>query len=301
MVSRDTIITTTIRETLGALPIEREERDRLLRRTAEACAARGAVDALDRAAERGDTRTLVAGLLRSANAIQQEGPNAATAREDLRKAIGSEALGDAVTDWTAEMRQVAGSVPGSGACTIATALQLWDWTTEHFRHRSDCPPAVFTELAESLASLLAARCQILETLAPAEASSLPRKLLLDLCHLHAARTAAAAGTLCAELVHGYRRHPAWDAEGCASCYGAEELDELEGLMPGFASTARAQADVIEADGSHPFKAGPCVRFNQVEGFTRLRAKLDGCLTGARLAGDRAAAALAGTLATSGRE
>ena len=39
------------------------------------------------------------------------------------------------------------------------------------------------------------------------------------------------------------------------------------------------------------KAGPCVRFAGLEDFVRLRAKLDGCLTGCRLAKDRAAESL----------
>ena len=46
--------------------------------------------------------------------------------------------------------------------------------------------------------------------------------------------------------------------------------------------------MIEADGSHPAKAGPCARTDGLEPFLRMRAKLDGCLTGARLAKDRAA-------------
>jgi hypothetical protein len=53
----------------------------------------------------------------------------------------------------------------------------------------------------------------------------------------------------------------------------------------------AGPDVIESDGSHPPKAGPCVRFVGVEGFVARRNKLDGCMTGARLAKDRAAHAL----------
>ena len=43
--------------------------------------------------------------------------------------------------------------------------------------------------------------------------------------------------------------------------------------------------------AHPQKAGSCVNFNGLETFVRLRAKLDGCLTGCRLAKDRAADAL----------
>jgi hypothetical protein len=39
------------------------------------------------------------------------------------------------------------------------------------------------------------------------------------------------------------------------------------------------------------KAGPCVQCTGLETFVRLRAKLDTCLTGCRLAKDRAAEAL----------
>ena len=62
-------------------------------------------------------------------------------------------------------------------------------------------------------------------------------------------------------------------------------------MPGIEDSARAFSDVTEADEEHPHKAGPCVKFQGLEGFIRLRAKLDGCLTGCRLAKDRAAEAL----------
>ena len=40
------------------------------------------------------------------------------------------------------------------------------------------------------------------------------------------------------------------------------------------------------------KAGPCASCQGLEAFQRLRTKLDGCLTGAQLAKDRAAEAIA---------
>jgi hypothetical protein len=92
-------------------------------------------------------------------------------------------------------------------------------------------------------------------------------------------------------VHGFNRHPAWDDEGCASCYQAYDLEALESIMPGIASMARGCTDVVEDDGSHPLKAGPCARFDGLEAFSRLRVRLDGCLTGSRLAKDRAADAV----------
>ena len=48
---------------------------------------------------------------------------------------------------------------------------------------------------------------------------------------------------------------------------------------------------MEAGEDHPLKAGPCAQFAGLEDFVRLRARLDGCLTGSRLAKDRAAEAL----------
>ena len=70
-----------------------------------------------------------------------------------------------------------------------------------------------------------------------------------------------------------------------------DLDALESLIPGIASLARGYTDVIEEDGSHTPKAGPCVRFDGLDQFARLRMRMDGCLTGSQLAKDRAAEAL----------
>jgi hypothetical protein len=72
---------------------------------------------------------------------------------------------------------------------------------------------------------------------------------------------------------------------------ANELDAIDEVIPGLAATARFYSDVIEIDGSHADKAGPCANMAGLEPFLRMRTKLDGCLTGARLAKDRAAAAL----------
>jgi len=113
----------------------------------------------------------------------------------------------------------------------------------------------------------------------------------DLCHVQSARAAGEVGRVCAELVYGYNRHPAWDDASCAACFAADDLESLECLIPGMASSARAYSDVTETGQLHPAKAGPCVCFEGVEAFTRLRGRLDGCLTGARLAKDRAAEAV----------
>jgi alkylation response protein AidB-like acyl-CoA dehydrogenase len=212
--------------------------------------------------------------------------------------------------WIREMRLIANDRPGTGACALATAMELWLWTLRHLLNATDADGAklyqtarqgVTFPLADALCWLLSARCQILDLLEletqgpanPTVAEGLPGLLafLTDLCHVQSARSAGEVGRVCAELVFGYNRHPAWDTEGCATCYQAGDLDAMESLIPGMASLARGYTDVIEHDGAHPPKAGPCVRFEGLDQFSRLRARMDGCLTGSQLAKDRAAEAL----------
>jgi hypothetical protein len=46
-------------------------------------------------------------------------------------------------------------------------------------------------------------------------------------------------------------------------------------------------DVLKADGTHPAKAGPCATCGRENDFLQLQNKLSRCLSGARLAKDRA--------------
>jgi alkylation response protein AidB-like acyl-CoA dehydrogenase len=212
--------------------------------------------------------------------------------------------------WIREMRLIANDRPGTGACALATAMEMWLWSLQHLLKATDADGAklyhtarqgVTFPLADALCWLLSARCQILDLLEletqgpanPTVAEGLPGLVafLTDLCHVQSARSAGEVGRVCAELVFGYNRHPAWDTEGCASCYQAGDLDAMESLIPGMASLARGYTDVIEDDGAHAPKAGPCARFEGLDQFTHLRARMDGCLTGSQLAKDRAAEAL----------
>jgi len=238
-----------------------------------------------------------------------EGPEAVQRRQ-LSVTMADELFLAQFRQWITHMRQVAGTRPGTGACTLATAMEMWIWTLHHLQHATDAEGSklyhgsrqgVTFALADALCWLLASRAQILDVLELEEkggqnaalADGLPgtQQFFTDLCHVQAARAAGEVGRICAELVFGYQRHPAWDSDACRSCYQAEDLEALETLIPGIGSVARAYTDVIEADGSHPTKAGPCARFNGLEDFSRLRQRLDGCLTGSQLAKDRAAEAL----------
>lgn len=232
-----------------------------------------------------------------------EGPEAVQRRQ-LTVTMTSELFIALFRTWTREMRRVAADHPGTGACTLASAMNLWLWTLNHLQNATD--PAgdklyhgqrqgVTFALADALCWLLASRAQILDVLeletrgatdaVAAEGLDGTVGFLSDLCHVQAAAAAGEASRICAELVFGYNCHPSWDEEEHRSCFLAAELDEFEGTMPGISAMA---VDVIAADGSHPMKAGPCAGCAGSAEFLRLQSKLTTCLTGARLAKDRAA-------------
>jgi len=206
--------------------------------------------------------------------------------------------------WIAEMRQIASLHPGTGACTLASAMEMWQWTLAHLQNATD--PAgnklyhgqrqgVTFALADALCWLMASRCQILDVLelqargpddaVAAEGLVGTVQFLSDLCHVQAARAAGEASRVCADLVFGYNLHPAWDTEGCSHCFTAQELEELEETMPGISAFA---TDVVDANGGHPSKAGPCAGCAGSGEFQRMQNKLCTCLSGSRLAKDRAA-------------
>jgi alkylation response protein AidB-like acyl-CoA dehydrogenase len=238
-----------------------------------------------------------------------EGPEAVQ-RLQLSLTMTNELFLAQYKQWVGEMARIASQRPGTGACTLATGMRLWLWTLNHLQAATDADgtklyhksrQSVTFPLADALCWLLAARQFILDVMEleekgpanPALADGLPGfvNFFTDLCHVQSARAAGEVGRICAELVYGFNRHPAWDEASCSACYTAEELESLEGIIPGIDGSARACADVTEAGESHPLKAGPCVKFTGLEPFVRLRAKLDGCLTGARLAKESAAEAL----------
>jgi hypothetical protein len=189
-------------------------------------------------------------------------------------------------------------------------MELWLWTMRHLLEAKDADGkklyhgqrhGVTFTLADALCWLLATRSQILDAMeleakgrddpSLGDAADGYVRFFSDLCHVHVARAAGEAGRLCAELVYGYDRHPAWECDDTGSCLVAEIADALEEAMPGYSTIAESIAGDIEDPHLQPAKAGPCVCMTGTEGFTRRRKKLDGCLTGSRMAKDRAAHAV----------
>jgi alkylation response protein AidB-like acyl-CoA dehydrogenase len=232
-----------------------------------------------------------------------EGPEAVQRRQ-MTVTMTSQVFLAQFHAWIRSMRQIAGVRPGTGACTLASAMEMWEWTLHHLQKATDPDggllyhgqrQGVTFALADALCWLLASRCQILDVLEldarggddPVASEGLAEtvQFLSDLCHTQAARASGEVSRICAELVFGYNRHPAWDAEGCSHCFTAGELEELEETMPGISAFA---VDVIGENGSHPPKAGPCAGCAGMSEFQRMQNKLTTCLSGARLAKDRAA-------------
>ena len=232
-----------------------------------------------------------------------EGPEAVQRRQ-LTVTMATDAFLAQFRLWIAEMRKLASTHPGTGACTVASAMQMWQWTLNHLQKATDADggklyhgqrQGVTFPMADALCWLLASRCQILDVLelesrgesdaVAAEGLAGTVQFLSDLCHTQAAQAAGEVQRICAELVFGYNRHPAWEEGRHQNCFLASELEEYEETMPGISAFA---IDVLASDGTHPQKAGPCADCAGNSDFLRLQNKLCTCLTGSRLAKDRAA-------------
>jgi hypothetical protein len=233
-----------------------------------------------------------------------EGPEAVQRRQ-LTVTMTSDVFLAQFRAWIAGMRRISSVHPGTGACTLASAMQMWLWTLNHLQNATDPEgnklyhaqrQGVTFALADALCWLLASRCQILDVLelqvggakdaVVAEGLAGTVQFLSDLCHTQAASAAGEVSRICAELVFGYHPHPGWNAEGCSHCFSADELEELEEIIPGI--SAYHSEDVVSEGGGHPLKAGPCAGCAGAGDFQRLQNRLTMCLSGARLAKDRAA-------------
>ena len=97
-----------------------------------------------------------------------EGPEAVQRRQ-LTVTMTSELFLAEFRTWTTEMRRIASEHPGTGACTLASAMNLWLWTINHLQNATDPDgnklyhgqrQGVTFALADALCWLLASRAQI---------------------------------------------------------------------------------------------------------------------------------------------
>ncbi|MGE5198653.1 MAG: acyl-CoA dehydrogenase family protein, partial [Rhodospirillaceae bacterium] len=65
-----------------------------------------------------------------------EGPEAVQRRQ-LSNAMTTPVFLAQYRLWLDEMRRLSSERPGTGACTLATAMQMWLWTLQHLQHATD--------------------------------------------------------------------------------------------------------------------------------------------------------------------
>jgi alkylation response protein AidB-like acyl-CoA dehydrogenase len=207
-----------------------------------------------------------------------EGPEAVQRRQ-LSITMTNELFLAQFRQWIKDMREIADSRPGTGACTLATAMELWLFTLDYLQKYKDADGkplyhsqrhGVVFPFADALCWLLASRQQILDLIELAEKGPANPVLaeglagyvnfFTDLCHVQAGRSAGEVGRICAELVYGYNRH----SDLCTVAAGAEE--------------------------GNPSGEGESAS-DSLQTFRALRNRLDRSLGGSRLAKDRAAMAV----------
>ena len=202
-----------------------------------------------------------------------EGPEAVQRRQ-LTVTMTGEVFLAQFRAWTAEMRRIASTHPGTGACTLASAMQMWLWTLNHLQKATDAAgnklyhgqrQGVTFPMADALCWLLASRCQILDVLELEERGAGDPVARRKSCPARSSSSATCA------MCRRRRPRAKWAASARSwssattsirrgtkkaqqRCFSACELDELEQTMPGISAFA---VDVVGDDGSHPQKAGPC--------------------------------------------
>ena len=106
-----------------------------------------------------------------------EGPESVQRRQ-LIVTMTSELFLAQFRKWTSDMSRIASDRPGTGACTIAAAMELWLWSLNHLQHATDADGeplyrdkrqgATFP-MADALCWLLASYYQILDVVQLEEA------------------------------------------------------------------------------------------------------------------------------------
>src|SRR5215471_18439898 len=101
-----------------------------------------------------------------------EGPESVQRRQ-LSVTMTDELFLAQFRNWIRELREIADTHPGTGACALATAMQMWLWTLNHLQKALDADggklyqgsrQGVTFPLADALCWLLSSRCQILDLL-----------------------------------------------------------------------------------------------------------------------------------------
>jgi alkylation response protein AidB-like acyl-CoA dehydrogenase len=222
-----------------------------------------------------------------------EGPEAVQ-RRHLTMTMTSDIFGCIMENWIEQMRRAGQDIPGLGGYVLASAMELWQWTLAFLQEAKDengkklyhnKRQGVTFPMADALGWILGPyflACDVMELIekgpmSPTLAEGLDdlTGFYKDLCHMQAARAAGEVARICSELVYGYN----WNR--CPTPDGGI----AENCEPELKSKDECAQDGTLGDQSK------CSRPELVR-FRELKATLDMCLAGSRLAKDRAGNALA---------
>ncbi|OIQ52141.1 Acyl-CoA dehydrogenase, short-chain specific [Pseudodesulfovibrio hydrargyri] len=222
-----------------------------------------------------------------------EGPEAVQ-RRHLTMTMTSDIFGCVMENWIGQMRRAGQDVPGLGGYVLASAMELWQWTLAFLQEATDQDgrklyhnkrQGVTFPMADALGWILGPyflACDVMELIEKGPMSMTLAEGLddltgfyKDLCHVQAARAAGEVARICSELVYGYNWNRCPTPDG-----GIAEKCE-----PELKSKEECAQDGTLGDQSK------CARPDLVR-FRELKATLDMCLAGSRLAKDRAGNALA---------
>ncbi len=184
--------------------------------------------------------------------------------------------------------------PGTGACALASAIELWLWTFRHLRVAPPTPTGRSSTSRRARASpsswptrsagCCAARQQILDAVALAErrpggagrGASRHGPLLRGPLPRAGGAGRGRGGAHLRRAGPRLQPPPALGRGGVPRPAGAPTRAEaLEGIVPGLAGCAMDQVDQPPGQGRAPVR-----RCKGITDFRKLRVKLDGCLTGA---------------------
>ena len=194
-----------------------------------------------------------------------EGPEAVQRRQ-LSVTITNEIFLKRFEIWITEMRTIASRHPDSGAYTLASAMELWLWTLKYLMEAKDAEgkklyltnrQGVTFPMADAICWLVASRSQIMDYL-ELEAKGPESPTLAD-------GLEGFLGFFC-DLCHVQT----------ARCAG---------------EVGRICTELVFGYNHHSASENKEINFQGHDAFVKLRNKLDACLTGVRLAKDRAANAL----------
>lgn len=205
-----------------------------------------------------------------------EGPEAVQ-RRHLTMTMTSEVFRHILAAWTKQMQRAGKEVPGLGGFVIASAMELWQYTMDYLQKTKDGNgkklyhnkrQGVTFAMADALGWLLGPyyfATDVMELIekgpmSPTLAEGLDdlTGFYKDVCHVQAARAAGEVARICSELVYGFN-----------TC----KCDEPDGQL---------------GDQSQ------CTN-EELKAFRELKAKVDMCMAGSRMAKDRAGSAMAGVM------